>query len=493
MFSEELVMSGFIGYQSDPEFLLPQRIGDLIPQDDFSWVVLEVTEKLDISIIINRYSSLGTNAFHPRMLLKLIFYGIGTGNRSSRKIARLAAKDLGGIMLCGGQRPSWRTIARFIADNQDQVHDLFLQVLQLCIKLKMVNFGHFSLDGTKIKANASKHSAMSAGRMKKEIADLTEEIAKAFEELHTNDIQETQQFGEKTSDDLPEELSRKQARLEKLDHALNELEERASIKSKELDPKDQYNFTDPESRIMTTRKDGSQQCYNHQIVVDSQERVITAYTTSQASNDIEQLEPTLEESKANIGRNPEKLTGDTGYFSSTNLTHLTNEGIDGYICPKKKIDEYDKTKFLYDSKRDVYICPNHRELPCVWKCVQDGQVINSKYSGDCTGCPHQGKCTDSKSGNRIITRNHHDPLREQMKAKFETDEGQAIYSHRKELPEPVFGQIKQQQAFHQHLRRGLKEANDEFGLACLTYNIKRIWHRYANYQGARKALNGISL
>jgi transposase len=126
-------MSGFIDYQSDPEFLLPQRIGDLIPQDDLSWVILEVTDRLDINKITAQYSFLGTNAYHPRMLLKLIFYGIGTGNRSSRKIARLAAKDLGGMMLCGGQRPSWRTIARFIKDNQDQVHDLFLQVLQLCI------------------------------------------------------------------------------------------------------------------------------------------------------------------------------------------------------------------------------------------------------------------------------------------------------------------------------------------------------------------------
>jgi hypothetical protein len=329
--------------------------------------------------------------------------------------------------------------------------------------------------------------------MKKEVADLTEEIAKAFEELRTNDIQETQQFGEQTSDDLPKELSHKQERLKKLNHALNELEERATAQDKELDPKDQYNFTDSESRIMTTRKDGSQQCYNHQIVVDSQERVITAYTTSQASNDVEQLKPTLEESKANTGRNPEKLTADTGYFSGTNLADLTNENIDGYICPEKKASEYDKTKFLYDSKRDVYICPNQRELACFWKKVQDDQIIDSKYSGDCTGCPHQGKCTNSKTGTRIITRNQYDALREKMRAKFETEEGQSIYSHRKELTEPVFGQIKQQQAFHQHLRRGLKEANDEFGLACLVYNIKRIWHKYANCQGARKALNGISL
>jgi transposase len=248
------------------------------------------------------------------MLLKLIFYGIGTGNRSSRKIARLAAKDLGGMMLCGGQRPSWRTIARFIKDNQNQVHDLFLQVLQLCIKLGMVNFGHLSLDGTKIKANASRHSAMSAGRMKKEMANLAEEIVKAFEELRNNDIQETQQFGDKTSDELPDDL-----------------------------------------QILTTRKDGTQQSYNHQIMVDSQERVITAYTTSSTPNDTNQMDPTLKENKANTSKNPEKLSADTGYFSGPNLEQLKNEMIDGYVCPEKKVDDFDKANLEYDSERDVYI------------------------------------------------------------------------------------------------------------------------------------------
>jgi transposase len=486
-------MSGFIGYQSDPDFLFPQRIGDLIPQDDLSWVVLEVTDKLDISTIINRYSFLGTNALHPRMLLKLIFYGIGTGNRSSRKIARLAAKDLGGMMLCGGQRPSWRTIARFIQAHQDQVHDLFLQVLQLCIALGMVNFGHFSLDGTKIKANASKHSAMSAGRMKKEVADLAEEISKAFDELRANDVQDTQQFGEKSSDELPEELSRKQARLEKLNHALSELKQRAQAKGKELDPKDQYNFTDPESRMMTTRKDGSQQCYNHQIIVDSQERVITVYTTSQEPNDIEQLKSTVTESRINAGRNPEKLTADTGYFSGENLEYLVSETIDAYVCPEKQENEYDKSKFTYDSERDVYICPQGRELGFYRKETKRDAASRSIYAGNCSGCPKQSQCTRAKTGNRTISRDRYEPLREQMRAKLQTDAGREIYSYRKELPEPVFGQVKQQQAFHQHLRRGLEGANHEFGLSCLVYNIKRIWHKYTNYQGAREALSRVSL
>jgi transposase len=400
----------------------------LIPQDDLSWVILEVTDRLDVSKITNQYSFLGTNAYHPRMLLKLIFYGIGTGNRSSRKIARLAAIDLGGMMLCGGQRPSWRTIARFIKDNQNQVHDLFLQVLQLCIKLGMVNFGHLSLDGTKIKANASKHSAMSAGRMKKEVADLAEEIAKAFEELRNNDIQETQQFGDKTSDELPDDLQRKQERLEKLNQALNELENRAKDKGKELEAKDQYNFTDPESQIVTTRKDGTQQSYNHQIMVDSQERVITAYTTSSTPNDMNQMDPTLKENKANTGKNPEKLSADTGYFSGPNLEQLKNEMIDGYVCPEKKVGDFDKANFEYDSERDVYICPNHRELRCIYKPKPkaDGTVNDSLYSGDCTGCPLQNKCTKSKTGNRIVRRDQYEPLREEIRAKLQTEVGKAI-------------------------------------------------------------------
>lgn len=480
-------------HQSDPDFLLPLRIGDLIPQDDISWIILEIVDRLDVTKITVRYSDIGTDAFDPRLLLKLIFYGVATGNRSSRKIARLALKDLGGMMLCGVDHPSWRTVARFIQNNQNEVSNLFVQVLQICISLGMVSFGHLSLDGTKIKADASKFQYMTAAKMQKKVAELTAEIEQAFQEITTNDVLENQQYGEKTADVLPKEISEKKERIEKLNYALNELKTRAKAKGEAVKPGDQYNFSDPDSRPMKTSRSGIQQCYNHQIIVDSQERVITAYTTSSESSDAEQLKPTLEESKTNTGKNPEKLSSDTGYFSGTNLAVIVEENIDGYICPERKIGVYHKLNFKYDSQQDLYICPDGRELKYFSKNVKTGGKRVKLYSGDCSGCPHQSKCTKAKSGNRQVERDDYDSLRERMRAKFETESAKEIYSHRKELPEPVFGQIKQQQNFHQHLYKGLKPANNEFGLACLVYNIKRIWHKYNDYQGTRDALDKLSL
>jgi transposase len=485
-------MSKFKYYQSDPEFLLPLRIGDLIPQDDLSWVILEVVDRLDINKIADKYSDSGATGFHPQMLLKLIFYGIATGNRSSRKIARLAIKDLGGMMLSGGKAVSWRTIARFIQNNQDEVHDLFVQVLDICVSLGMVSFGHLSIDGTKINASASKSKTTTVKKLNQKQEQLNLEIAEALEEIKTNDLTETEKYGSGTSDNLPKEIQQKQHRIKKIEQVLTELGNRAKKEGRKLKDDDQYNYTDQESRLMHTSKNGYQQCFNHQIAVDSQERVITAYNTSNDSSDINQLAPTLEESTANTGKNHEKLTADAGYFSGENL-ELTQGNIDAYICPERNVGKYHKLKFKYDEKLDLYICPQGRELIYHQNKLKGKGKKVRLYWGDCSGCPHKSDCTDSKSGKRTIERDKYDPLRTQMRDKMQTDNAKEIFSHRKELPEPVFGQIKQQQQFRQHNYRGLDKTSNEFGLACLAFNIKRIWHKYKNFQGTRAALEKIQL
>jgi transposase len=484
-------MARFKFYQSDPTFLLPQRVGDMIPDDDISWVIMEVVDRLDVSMITNKYSVKGCDGFHPTLLLKLIFYGVATGNRSSRKIARLARKDVGGIMLCGGQKPSWRTIARFLKVNEIEVKKLFLQVLQLCIALDMISFGQFSLDGTKIKANAFKGGSIKAEVIEKRILALNTEIEQALSELQTNDQTENAQYGQSTADELPQEIRSKQKRLEKLDQALTELKARAETKGEKLQPDDRYNFVDPDSRLMKTSRNGYQQCYNHQAIVDGKERVIVAYTTSQEANDREQLQPTLKESKTNTGRDPEKLIADTGYFSGKNLAGLKESPIDAYICPEQEVHDYHKDKFTYDVNRDLYICPVNRELAYRSTRKKRKDTIVRIYWGDCAGCPNCSKCIKSKTGKRQIERDQHEPLREKMRVKFQTDKAKEIFSLRKELSEPVFGQIKQQQNFQQHLHRGLNPVNSEFGLVCLVYNIKRIWHKYEDYPATRNALESL--
>jgi len=436
----------FIPYQSNSQFVLPPKVGDLIPQDDLCWVIAEVVDMLDLSRIKNRYSEYGTDGYHPSMLLKLVLYGVATGIRSSRRLARLAAFDVRGIMLCGGLRPAWRTINRFITSNYDEVKDLFRQVVKICQELGLVGFGHLTLDGTKVKASASKHKNRTLDRLGKDLAKLTKEIDEALAEIRTNDEQEA-------DDELPEELKDKATRKAKIEQAIAELKAR---RNEEPDSKAQprYNETDPDSRLMRTSQIGYQQCYNHQVAVDTENMVITAYETTHEGSDINQLPPVLTASEANIGQKHEAVSADTGYFAGESLEYLKQEEIDGYICPEREPGEYHKSKFGYDEARDLYVCPAGRELICVeTKKKQAGKVVRV-YSGDCSGCPHQRACVKSKTGNRQVERDRYDHLREEMREKLQTDRGKAIYGRRKETVEPVIGQLKMREDYTQHYRRG---------------------------------------
>lgn len=469
----------FIPYQSNPQFLLPPRVGDFIPQDDLCWVTAEVVDMLDLSGIKGKYSDYGTDGYHPGMLLKLVLYGVAIGIRSSRRLARLAAFDVRGIMLCGGLRPAWRTINRFITDNYSEVKDLFRQVLAICQELGMVGFGHLTLDGTKVKASASKYKNQTLDRLEKDLARIDEALA----EIRANDEQEP-------DDEPSEELKDKELRKAKIEHAIARLK---AIKNGEPDSKAQprYNETDPDSRLMKTSQNGYQQCYNHQIAVDTENMVITAFETTQEGNDINQMQPVLKASEANTGQKHEAVSADTGYFSGENLDYLKNEEIDGYICPEREAGAYHKSKFSYDEERDLYTCPAGRELRRVETKKKHGKNV-CVYSGDCSGCHHQKECVKSKTGNRQVERDQYEHLRKEMREKLKTDPGKVVYGKRKETVEPVIGQLKMRQDFTQHYRRGRKAADAEFGLVCIAHNVKRIWHKFVDCQGATMALNGLA-
>jgi len=387
-------------------------------------------------------------------------------------------------MLCAGLRPSWSTVNRFISGNYGEVNGLFCQVLKICKELGMVGFGHLALDGTKVKAAASKNKNKTMDRLEKDLARLKKEIGEALAEIRANDELET-------DDELPEELKDKAKRHEKIKQAIAGLKNR-----KEEDPGSKatprYNQTDPDLRLMKTSHDGYQQCYNHQAAVDTKDMVITAYGTSHEASDINQMEPVLKASEANTGKKHGAVSADTGYFSGENLDCLKHEETDGYICPERDAGVYHKSKFRYDEERDLYVCPAGRELAFVeTKKKQAGKDVRV-YSGDCSGCPHQKACVKSKTGNRQVERDQYDHLREEMRAKLQTSHGKDMYGKRKETVEPVIGQIKMREDFTQHYRKGLEAAGAEFGLACLAHNLKRIWHRFNDCQGAVAALNGLA-
>jgi transposase len=472
-------MIKFKPYQSNAQFVLPLRAGDLIPPDDLCWVVVDVVEKLDLKSIIDKYSYYGTDGYHPEMLLKLILYGVATGVRSSRKLARLASYDVRGIMLCGGQRPGWRTINRFIANHSENVHELFNQVLKICKSLGMVGFGHLAIDGTKVNASASKDKNKTIEGLEKSLARLDKEIQEALDQIQTNDQLEK-------DEEIPQEIQDQKTRREKIEEALNELKKRDQTDSKATP---RHNRADPDSRLMNTRRNGYQQCYNNQIAVDDKNYVITACLTTQDGSDIHQMIPLLQASEANTGQKHEAVSADTGYFTGENLQYVQDQNIEGYICPEHDAGSYHKSKFKYDDVRDIYICPAGRELAYIGsKRKAKGKIIRM-YFGDCTGCPNREKCVKSKTGNRQVERDGYDNIREEMRQKLKTDEGKSQYGKRKTIVEPVIGQIKTLENFRQHLRRGLAGAEAELGMVCIGHNIKRIWHYLLKCQVYRKAVS----
>jgi hypothetical protein len=365
---------------------------------------------------------------------------------SSRKIARRLVEDVAFRILAANQRPDFRTISDFRKVHLKALSGLFKQVFQLCKKARLVKLGNVAIDGTKIQANASKHKAMSYERMSREEARLTAEIEAMFRAAQRADDEEDAQYGpDKSGDELPEELRYRESRLKKIREAKAELEreaqEEAEAKKREQaareaegghrgpkpkeptgepDPKAQKNFTDPESRIMPapTHKKSFLQGYNCQAAVDGKNQIIVATEVTQETNDRQQAQPMLAQVKENTGAVPKQTLMDAGYYSKDNVESL---------------------------KTDIYMPPDRME---------HGKEIPAVPRGRMPG------------GLSVADR---------MRRKLRTKRGRAIYARRKEIVEPVFGQIKQARGFRQFLMRGLKKVKGEWRLVCTTHNILKLW------------------
>lgn len=393
-------------------------------------------DQLDISAIQNEYEKelRGYPPYHPRMMLKILVYGYCVGVRSSRKIARRVEEDVAFRFLAGGNMPRFRSIAEFRQRHLRAFRSVFLQVLLMCKESGLVKMGHVSLDGTKVKANASKHKAMSYGRMESEEKRLTKEIEEMLREAAKIDEIEDRRLGrDKRGDELPEELAHRETRLQRIKAAKEALERRAqaeaeaeneaggvdeSPKSVEPKPTAQINFTDADSRIMVDKKTFVQ-AYNAQAAVDSKSQVIVANDVTNQSNDKQQVKPMVSAIRANLDVVPDHLSADTGYFSKNNVEWLIKEKIAPYIPPKKQ------------------------------KHNQPRVSPRGPITPDMT-------------------------VAQLMERKLRTKRGQEFYKKRKTIVEPVFGQIKEAMGFRQFLLRGLAKVKAEWDLVCLCHNLKKL-------------------
>ena len=424
----------FRRWKIDEAQLLPPSVQDYVPKDHLSRLIVAlVREELDLSAIGGSYTSgLGQPPFDPRMMTALLLHGYASGIYSSRRIAKAAVERADFMMIVAGDPPDFRTISEFRRRHLKALAALFVQVLKLAEKAGLVKLGHVALDGTKIKANASKHKAMSYERMKKREAELKAEVDRWLKAAEAADAEEDKLHGTKRGDEMPDWVADKQKRLEKIRAAKAELEaeakaaaeeemrrrEKAEEKRKaegrkkngktpappktEPDGKAQRNFTDPESRILKT-KDGYIQGYNAQAAVDAEAQIIVAHGLTHSMSDQDQLVPLIDGIKDNLGRKPKEASADAGYCSEANLAALAEREVSAYIAT--------------------------------------------------------GRAKHPANGKRKIT----GPLTKAMRDKLKRAGWRSRYRLRKQIVEPVFGQIKQAQRVQAVPVAGHRESDSRMG------------------------------
>src|SRR5713101_5334201 len=334
-------------YLPEQELLLPPSLRDWLPENHLAYCVSDVVDQLDLSAIEALYEEedRGQPPYHPRMMTKILVYGYCVGVFSSRRIQKRLVEDVAFRVLAVGNQPDFRTIADFRKVHLPVLEELFQQVLRLVLEMGALKLGRVALDGSKVKANASKHKAMSYGRMEETEKRLGQEVQELLKQAEAADEEEDKRYGrERQGDELPEELQRRETRIARIQEAKKALEERARAKaksegkdSKKAEPaaKDQYNFTDPESRIMKGA-DGFVQGYNTQVAVEPLFQLIVGQTVTAAANDKQQLEPLVEAMKEQSGQKPEEVLADSGYCSDGNLECLEEKKIEGFIATEKQ-------------------------------------------------------------------------------------------------------------------------------------------------------------
>ena len=430
----------FRPYDPDQQLLLPQDLREWVPAGHLAHHVSDLVDALDLSAFYARYEGDGRrrSPYDPRMMVKVLLYGYATGVFSSRKLARKLEEDVPLRMLAAGNFPAHRTLCEFRKRNLKAFGALFAEAVLPARELGLAGLGRVAVDGTKVRANASRRKAMSYGRMGPEEARLEAEIAELLARAEAADAEEDERHGEDVrGDELPEELKRREDRLAAIRAAQARLEaearERDDARGREPEwdrnpkggspyklaygepeAKDQTNFTDPESRIMRTSTEGYQQCYNAQAVVDGESQLVVGTGVTDNASDQGQLVERVDEVSGRLGETPGEVLADAGYSNEEDLAALEARGIDGYVALGRE--------------------------------------------GKGVGEPNPETC----------------PARARMAKRLKTPEGRAAYAKRKWIAEAPIGWIKEAMGFRRFSLRGLENVRGEWDLVCLALNVRRL-------------------
>lgn len=427
-------------YDPDQALLLPPSLQDWLPEDHLAHFVADTVEELDLRPFTERFEARedgrGQLAYHPALMLKVLIYAYCSGIFSSRRIAVALQESVALRFLAAGNFPSHRTIARFRLEHLERFLDIFVRVVQIATEAGLVKMGQLAVDGSKVKANASKHKAMSYGRMKEEEKRLRQELRDIVERARGVDEAEDAQFGpDFRGDELPEELRRRKERRQRIQEAkkrLEEAQEREDAETGRAAPAEpgrrgrkprrargvpeeraQVNFTDPDSRIMKTGSKAFEQCYNGQVAVDAHAQIIVAADVTNCAADNGQLVPLVEAAVRNVQTEPKTVLADSGYKSEANFQALEEMKIEPIVA------------------------------------LGRGETMPEAVA-------------DEK------------PATQRMRRRLATKRGRAKYKRRKAIVEPVFGWIKQVLGFRSFLLRGREKVRAEWALVCLAVNLRRM-------------------
>jgi transposase len=453
----------FLPSGRDQPFLLPPDLRDWLPPEHLAWFVLDVVDQLDLAPFLraHRDDGHGHPAYDPKTLLGVLLYAYAIGVRSSRQVERRCVEDVAFRVLAANQTPDHVTVARFRVRHETALAGFLVESLKLCSAAGMVRVGTVALDGTKLAANAAERANRTHDKLKDEVAEILRQAAEA-------DQHEDQRFGDARGDELPAELASPTGRLARLRQAKALLEAEAAARQQRYEqrvaelaaaarakgkqpkahikprardeapnPKRVANVTDPDSRLVHTRK-GSVQGFNAQAVT-TLEQVIVAAELTQDANDLQQLQPMLDATAVTLGaagivERPGTLLADSGYWTIANLTEI--EGAPELLIPPARHGRQGKPR-------------------------KDGKPSESRSDG----------------------------LRAAMKAKLASDEGKARYAIRKQTVEPVFGQIKDVRGARRFQRRGLRACQSEWKLLCGTHNLLKLWRHQTAQAPATPATN----
>jgi transposase len=487
------------GINRKERVLFPESIDDYISKDHFCRFVLEIVSKLNIDNIIKKYKVKGQNAYSPVILLCIIIYGYSIGIRSSRKLAKACSERLDFMYLSSKLKPSYKVISEFRQRNFEELSSIFKEFVLIAIELGMIEVGKIkiSIDGTKIKANASSKKSKDEKGLQKLLEEIDKEIEKIMKSAVMIDEEEDKEHGGESGYEVPEKIRKLQDRKGAIETTIKELKDRKLKLEEEIKAKRQaegkreklskrenlkienmkINISDPDAKYMKARNGCIKPCYNCQAGVTEEGQLIVSAEATTDCNDKNQLLSTLEKAEENLNASVNQCKADSGYHSISNLKELEKKSVKCFIDDpnKRKIDsknyKYDKINFKYIREEDCYICPSGKKL----KLISETDKRKRYKSLECGNCSAKDNCA-GKKGSREITRTKDEELVEKNRDLIMSERGIEEYKKRMHTVEPVFGNIKFNMGYSYFLVRGEKKVKGEFNLMCIAHNIKKIFN-----------------